>query len=89
VARKKKEVPQSGVRRVTIRMPRNLHAALLRRREESGHSLNDLLVEATAKLVGMPVPEIQKGIPGRKPGRGGKRGQASGGKDRPSEEEVN
>jgi hypothetical protein len=59
-------------------MPHDLHAALLRQREETGQSLNDLLVEATAKLVGMPVPNIQKGIPGRKPRRGVKRGKASG-----------
>jgi hypothetical protein len=71
VARKKESAP-SGLRRVTIRMPHDLHAALLQRREESGESLNDLLVRATAKLLGIPVPEIQKGIPGRKPGREGK-----------------
>jgi hypothetical protein len=53
-------------------MPPDLHAALLRRREESGESVNDLLVEATARLLGLPVPEIQKGIPGRKPRRGAK-----------------
>jgi hypothetical protein len=67
---KKKEAPQRGVKRVTVRMPHDLHAALLRRRKEAGHSLNDLLVEATAKLLGLPVPEIPKGIPGRKPGHG-------------------
>jgi hypothetical protein len=69
---RKREPPQSGVRRVTIRMPPDLHAALLRRREESGESLNDMLVEATARLLGLPIPAIQKGIPGRKPGRGAK-----------------
>jgi hypothetical protein len=75
---RKKETPQIGMRRVTIRMPHELHAALLRRREETGQSLNDLVVEATAKLVGKPVPQIQKGIPGRKPGRGGKGRMGSG-----------
>jgi hypothetical protein len=69
-ARKKEEPLQQGdLRRVTIRMPADLHAALLRRREETGQPLNDLLVEAAARLVGMPVPQIQKGIPGPKPGQ--------------------
>lgn len=73
----KKDAQQSAIRRVTIRMPHDIHAALLRRREETGQSLNDLLVEAAATLVGMPVPKIQKGIPGRKPGRKGKRQKGS------------
>jgi predicted HicB family RNase H-like nuclease len=54
-------------KRVTIRVPSVLHDALWRRREETGQSLNDLLIEAAAKLVGMPVPEVPKGIPGPKP----------------------
>ncbi|HKB38588.1 MAG TPA: hypothetical protein VKD72_19245 [Gemmataceae bacterium] len=75
---KKKEAPKSGIRRVTIRMPSDLHKALLRRRDETDESLNDMLVAATARLLGLPVPEIQKGIPGRKPGRGVKRGRCLG-----------
>lgn len=57
---------------MTIRMPADLHSALLQRREESGHSLNDLLIEAAAKLLGLPVPEIPKGLPGPKPRKGGR-----------------
>jgi hypothetical protein len=56
------------LKRVTIRMPHDLHVALLRRREETGRSLNDLLIEAAAHLVGVPVPPMPKGIPGRRPG---------------------
>jgi hypothetical protein len=76
VARKRRDAPGGATRRVTIRVPQDLHAALLRKREETGQSLNDLLIEAAAGLVGMPVPQIQKGIPGPKPGRG-KRGKAA------------
>jgi hypothetical protein len=53
-------------------MPADLHLALLHRREQTGHSLNHLLIEAAAKLLGIPVPEIPKGIPGRKPRKGGR-----------------
>jgi hypothetical protein len=73
VARRKEQEPQGRITRVTIRMPADLHEALLRRREESGQSLNDLLIGAAAKLLGMPVPEIPKGIPGRKPRKGGRK----------------
>jgi hypothetical protein len=76
VAKQKGEqAPQSALKRVTIRVPQDIHDALMRRREETGQSLNDLLVEAAAKFVGMPVPKIPKGIPGRKPGNKG-RGRA-------------
>jgi hypothetical protein len=51
-------------------MPTDIHEALLSRREEAGQSLNDLLIEAAAKLLGVAVPEIPKGIPGRKPRKG-------------------
>lgn len=64
----KKEVPENRIRRVTIRMPGHLHEALLNRRDETGESVNDMLVVATACLLGLPVPTIRKGIPGRKPG---------------------
>ena len=53
-------------------------AALMQRREETGQSLNDLLVEAAAQFVGMGVPAIKKGIPGRKPARGGDAGKGPG-----------
>jgi hypothetical protein len=72
VARRKKQETEGGITRVTIRMPADLHSALLQRREESGHSLNDLLIEAAAKLLGLPVPEIQKGVPGPKPQKSGR-----------------
>ena len=54
-----------------MRIPGDMHAALLRKREETGKSLNDLLIEGVALLLGMSV-KIQKGIPGRKPGQGNK-----------------
>jgi hypothetical protein len=72
VASKKQQEPEAALKRVTIRMPADLHSALLQRREETGHSLNDLLIEAAAKLLGLPVPELPKAIPGRKPQKGGK-----------------
>jgi hypothetical protein len=72
VARRKEQEPQGRISRVTIRMPADLHSALLLRREETGHSLNDLLIEAAARLLGLPVPEIPKGLPGPKPRKGGK-----------------
>jgi hypothetical protein len=68
----KRKVAQESMeelKRVTIRMPHDLHGALLRRREETGQSLNDLLIEAAARLVGVPVPPMPKGIPGRRPGK--------------------
>lgn len=68
--RKAAEAPEAEFKRVTIRIPPALHDALWKRREETGQSLNDLLIEAAAKLVGMPVPQIEKGIPGPKPKRG-------------------
>ena len=72
MARKKSaQESEEGVKRVTIRIPLALHDALWDRREQTGQSLNDLLIEAAAKLVGMPVPQIEKGIPGPKP-RGSK-----------------
>lgn len=67
MVKKKDKNPESGITRVTIRMPSDLHSVLLQRREETGNSLNDLLIEATAKFLGIPVPEMPKGIPGRKP----------------------
>lgn len=69
MARRKEREPEGRITRVTIRMPADLHAALLQQREQSGQSLNDLLIEAAAKLLGIPVPAIPKGIPGRKPGK--------------------
>jgi hypothetical protein len=74
---KKKAEPRGSIRRVTIRLPSDLHEELLHRRDETGESLNDMLVEATARLLGLPVPEIQKGIPGRKPRRGSAGGKAT------------
>jgi hypothetical protein len=59
----------ADLKRVTIRMPYDLHAALIRRREETGRSLNDLMVEATARLVGVSVPQLAKGVPGPRPKR--------------------
>lgn len=56
--------------RVTARIPRSLHDALARRRDETGKSQNDLLVEAIARFLDVPVPMIAKGIPGPKPRRG-------------------
>jgi hypothetical protein len=69
VARRKEREPEGRIRRVTVRMPADIHAALLRRREETGQSLNDLLIEASARFVGLPVPAIPKGVPGPKPER--------------------
>lgn len=69
MAKEKEPRAEGEVTRVTIRMPAELHAALLKRREGTGHSLNDLLVEAAARLLGVPVPEMPKGIPGRRPGK--------------------
>jgi len=66
---RKKDAQESAMRRITIRMPHEIHAALLERREVTGQSLNDMLVAAAARLVGISTPRIQKGIPGRKPGR--------------------
>jgi hypothetical protein len=59
-------------------MPTSLHEALLHRRKERRKSLNDLLIEAVAKLLRIPVPQIQKGIPGRKPAGKKKGGALSG-----------
>jgi hypothetical protein len=73
---RKEEPPQSGMRRVTIRMPHGLHDALLRRRDETRQSLNDMLIEAAAMFLGLPVPQVRKGIPGRKPRRGETGGKA-------------
>ena len=73
MARRKESEPKGVITRVTIRMPAHLHSALRQRRVETGHSLNDLLIEAAAKLLGIPVPEIPKGIPGRKPRKGGRK----------------
>jgi len=67
LVKRNEQEPKGRITRVTIRMPVDLHAALLQRREASGQSLNDLLIEAAAKLVGVPVPEIPKRIPGPKP----------------------
>lgn len=67
MARKKGVSTVSGIRRVSIRMPTPIHEALLQRREETGQSLNDLVIEAAAKLLGVPVPAVPKGIPGPKP----------------------
>jgi hypothetical protein len=78
VARRKGQEPERGITRVTIRMPSDLHSALLQRREETGHSLNDLLIEASAKLLGLPVLTLPKGVPGPKPGRKKKSGPKSG-----------
>jgi hypothetical protein len=57
------------VKRVTIRIPADLYNALWRHRERTHQSLNDLLIEAIANLVGTPVPQVRKGIPGPKPKR--------------------
>ena len=64
------KIPTGGMTRVTIRMPSSLHEALLQRREQTAQSLNDLLIEAAAQLLGLPVPHFPKRIPGRKPTRG-------------------
>ena len=67
----KRKVAQESMeelKRVTIRMTNDLHGRS-RRREETGQSLNDLLIEAAARLVGVPVPPLPKGIPGRRPGK--------------------
>ena len=63
------EEKMDELRRVTIRIPANLYDALWRYREQSGQSLNDLLIEAIANLVGTPVPQVKKGVPGPKPNR--------------------
>jgi hypothetical protein len=65
---KKKGAPaKTGPVQASIRIPRELHDALCKRREQTGKSLNDLLIEAAANFVGIPVPALPKGIPGRKP----------------------
>ena len=64
-----KEAVERARSQVADRMPHDLHGALLRRQEETGQSLNDLLIEAAARLVGVPVPPMPKGIPGRRPGK--------------------
>lgn len=58
---------QQEVVRVTIRVPAALHRALWDKRQQTGQSLNDILIEAAATLLGIPVPTLQKGIPGPKP----------------------
>jgi hypothetical protein len=73
VAKRKRQEAEGGITRVTIRMPTALHATLLARREETGQSLNDLLIEAAAHLLGVPVPAMTKGIPGPKPGKHGRK----------------
>lgn len=55
--------------RVTVRVPKALHDALAQRRHETGKSQNDLLIEAIARFLEVPVPSIAKGIPGPKPRR--------------------
>jgi hypothetical protein len=74
----KRDEPDRAIRRATIRMPTDLPAALMQRREETGQSLNDLLVEAAAQYVGIGALPIKKGIPGRKPARGANGGTGSG-----------
>jgi hypothetical protein len=59
--------PADETRRVTIRLPAALHEALLTHRNRVGKSLNDILIDAIAKLVGVRAPQLKKGIPGPKP----------------------
>lgn len=63
----KSEGVESELMRVTIRIPKCLHDRLTRRRDETGKSQNDLVLEAIAKFLDVPVPTIAKGIPGPKP----------------------
>lgn len=56
--------------RVTLRLPASLHDQLSNKRGVSGPSVNDLIVEAVAKYLGVPVPEVSKRLPGRKPRSG-------------------
>ena len=57
---------QQEVKQIAVRLPKVLHDALWQRRLETGQSLNDLLIEAAAKFVGIPVPPLVKGVPGPK-----------------------
>ncbi len=61
--------PTDNLRRVTIRIPTDLYDALWRKREQTGKSLNDLLIAAIANLVGTAAPQVKKGVPGPKPKR--------------------
>ena len=57
--------PVEEMRRVTIRLPMALHEALLTHREQSGKSLNDILIEAIAKLVGCAFLNSKRAFQGR------------------------
>ena len=66
MAKQKTVQPDSEVARIVVRLPKVLHEALWQRRLETGQSLNDLLIEAAAKFVEIPVPRLVKGVPGPK-----------------------
>jgi Ribbon-helix-helix protein, copG family len=59
--------PGGQIKRITIRIPADMHDALSKHRDMTRKSLNDILIEAIAQLLGRPAPQLAKGIPGPKP----------------------